>query len=741
MISANLLRINNWATKKLLIIILSIQFSLWGVIALENMGIQIPILRQFLGFVYLTFIPGILIIRIFRLHALDTINALLYSVGLSISTIIIIGLLIDQTSEYFGIYKPFSISVLTITLSFTILILCLFCYFRDKDYLNLRLINDGYKINKFILFFIFIPILTVLGTHLMNYYNNNIVLLIAVFIIASIVILVSFGKFIPTIYYPFIIFILSISLLFHKSLISPNLWGTDIHLEYYWSNFTLNNGFWNSSLSSNLNSLPSIVILCPLYSIILKMDITWVFKIIYPFLFSLLPLGLYQIFVKQTNEKIAFMACFFFISVDGFYTIMLEAARQQIAQLFIMLFILVLLDKKITLYVKHLFLIIFYISLVMSHYSTVYLFMFSIFCVWLLKIIVDSNLFTKYFHKLSSKFTDISFIKLKKSNRDILTLNLVLLSTIFTVYWYLYTSNASAFEAFIHVISKIASGVFTGFMDPNEIEGLNIIVTKNVSTSHAIAKCLHVFSQVLIFAGILSTFSRFEKTKFNRDYYFFSLVFFAIIFISLVIPQTSVQIGIGRTYSIVLSLLAPYFVIGFVELWNTFNRTKNTLITIKSGGNCIKVLSIFLFIFLLFNSGFIYEVFQDNPSSIAFNNQIKTPKLVYEEGDFNGAQWLLNKEDTSFYQIYTGDYERLMLLEFVEKDRLKVFNANTTTVPKGQYIFIGSLSTVDNKILRVYFKSSGFERQYDDLNTSHLYNYVVKKRNKIFDNKVVNVFI
>src|SRR5665647_3508516 len=265
MISANLLRINNWATKKLLIIILSIQFSLWGVIALENMGIQIPILRQFLGFVYLTFIPGILIIRIFRLHALDTINALLYSVGLSISTIII---------------------------------LCLFCYFRDKDYLNLRLINDGYKINKFILFFIFIPILTVLGTHLMNYYNNNIVLLIAVFIIASIVILVSFGKFIPTIYYPFIIFILSISLLFHKSLISPNLWGTDIHLEYYWSNFTLNNGFWNSSLSSNLNSLPSIVILCPLYSIILKMDITWVFKIIYPFLFSLLPLGLYQIFVK-----------------------------------------------------------------------------------------------------------------------------------------------------------------------------------------------------------------------------------------------------------------------------------------------------------------------------------------------------------------------------------------------------------------------------------------------------------
>ena len=50
-------------------------------------GINIPFLRDVLGFIYLTFIPGVIILRILKLHEIGSIESFLYSVGLSLATI------------------------------------------------------------------------------------------------------------------------------------------------------------------------------------------------------------------------------------------------------------------------------------------------------------------------------------------------------------------------------------------------------------------------------------------------------------------------------------------------------------------------------------------------------------------------------------------------------------------------------------------------------------------------------
>ena len=80
----NPFQMNDWEIKKFLTVVLAIQFALWGVIGLDAMGLQIPILRQLIGFIYLTFIPGIIILRILKLHKLGNIETVLYTVGLSI---------------------------------------------------------------------------------------------------------------------------------------------------------------------------------------------------------------------------------------------------------------------------------------------------------------------------------------------------------------------------------------------------------------------------------------------------------------------------------------------------------------------------------------------------------------------------------------------------------------------------------------------------------------------------------
>ena len=87
----NPFQMNDWEIERFLKVVLAIQFALWAVIGLDAVGLQIPILRQFIGFIYLTFIPGILILCVLKLHKLGNIETLLYTVGLSLASLMFTG--------------------------------------------------------------------------------------------------------------------------------------------------------------------------------------------------------------------------------------------------------------------------------------------------------------------------------------------------------------------------------------------------------------------------------------------------------------------------------------------------------------------------------------------------------------------------------------------------------------------------------------------------------------------------
>jgi len=91
----NPIQMNDWCIRKFLIFILSLQLAMWGTIGLDAINIQIPIIRPIIGFIYLTFIPGISILRILRLHNIGNIETLLYAVGLSLTTIMFTGFLMN----------------------------------------------------------------------------------------------------------------------------------------------------------------------------------------------------------------------------------------------------------------------------------------------------------------------------------------------------------------------------------------------------------------------------------------------------------------------------------------------------------------------------------------------------------------------------------------------------------------------------------------------------------------------
>ena len=113
----NPFQLNDWEMKKFLGLILCVQLTMWITIGLDSIGFQIPIIRQLIGFIYLTFIPGVLVLRILRLHKIDNVETLLFSIGLSISLLMFTGFLLNIVSIYFNFYQPITTLPLIITLS------------------------------------------------------------------------------------------------------------------------------------------------------------------------------------------------------------------------------------------------------------------------------------------------------------------------------------------------------------------------------------------------------------------------------------------------------------------------------------------------------------------------------------------------------------------------------------------------------------------------------------------------
>ena len=205
-----------------------------------------------------------------------------------------------------------------------------------------------------------------------------------------------------------LIYILSITLLWYASLFTPYIWGWDNFLEYYISNQVIQNHLWIPSLANNINSMLSIVILAPIFSFFCNLNSVWVYKIIYAALFAFVPVIIYRVFEIQTNERIALFASFFFIFEANFYNSLLTLGRQEIAEIFVALFLLALVHKKINYPERIMLLIIFGFSIVVSHYGTAYLIIFVLLIAMGISKFLDSVFFQKYYDYLASKF---KFIK------------------------------------------------------------------------------------------------------------------------------------------------------------------------------------------------------------------------------------------------------------------------------------------------------------------------------------------
>src|SRR3989304_9151595 len=79
--------------------------------------LNIPIARQVLGFIYFTFVPGYIILKLLKLNDFGWEYKILFSVGFSIVFLMLVGLVLNESFLAFGLSQPLSLIPLMIVLN------------------------------------------------------------------------------------------------------------------------------------------------------------------------------------------------------------------------------------------------------------------------------------------------------------------------------------------------------------------------------------------------------------------------------------------------------------------------------------------------------------------------------------------------------------------------------------------------------------------------------------------------
>lgn len=365
------------------ILILAIHALLYVFVILD-----VPILRQCVGFIYLTFVPGFVILHALRIKTGSVAIEFSLSVSLSIAFIMFVGLLANTLYPLLGISAPLSALPSLVTVS--VLTLAIFTFSQRKEIGNnsdtlLQLLHAKIDTEGAILCAVSILLLSL---SIVGALYDSVFLLVSVIagIAAIFITSIFLYKRIPSSYYTFVLFAVSLSLLLQTSLISKHIMGYDIFGEYSVFESVRAAGHWtppgiilSTSSSADVNSILSTTILPTVYSTVLNLNGELILKIIYPFIFCFVPIFLFKTYEAQLGKIVGLLSVLFFIAEPlNFYGLeSLSLAREMIFYLFLSATIFCFVKKDLDMRTRRVLVLTFSAGLAVSAYSLAFLYAFD----------------------------------------------------------------------------------------------------------------------------------------------------------------------------------------------------------------------------------------------------------------------------------------------------------------------------------------------------------------------------
>jgi uncharacterized membrane protein len=686
-----------------------------GLIGLNILCHNTLFLLPIVGFIFLTFVPGYLMLRIIKIHGIEWGKSLVYAVGLSLAFDTMIVLFVNLVFQWLSISKPISIIPISISLCIFTIILMIIAYITDNTYVNSSELITAKTSKLHYIILISLPSIAIVGALIARFYENSFLLIIFFILVTIVLILVSFDKIINERVYPLLLFAISASLLLHISLSSSQLLGSDIHLEQYFQKITMHNGYWNPESNGILNTALSIMILNPIYNLMLNIDSIWTFKISFIMIFAFVPLVLFYVYKNLVKTKEAFFSSILIIITPMFITSEIGGARNQIGLLYFALILLLMVDSELEQSKKSVLALIFAAALPLSHYGMAAIFIVFLLLGWFIYGILQYCEKKKIMENIKSKF-NFAFRSLSERNSNLETFygfhaNFVKFYLIITISWFMYIAAGGVFRVVTYNIAYKTFLQMTEIFSNEYLEPLGAAaIGLDLGEVSVVGKAFRLFQyaiQMLIVVGLLRIIL--EKKSFKKQYIALAIAGFSVLVALLVVPNFSVGFGIPRFYFRALFILSPLFLLGgeilchlSFKLFGQLHRLvrRSTLVAFSSNRtNHIFLLTMMIIIpYFLISSGFVFEVsgntnygIMDSPSSPALSsNRIYMP--VFNTQESIGANWVQEyNKDKSLNDIiiYTDLNTNKLWIEFVPMSSIRTIQSSGKMAEDG-YIFIST---------------------------------------------------
>jgi uncharacterized membrane protein len=681
-------------------------------------SLNIPIFRDIIVFIYLSFVPGFGLLKLLKLKKISFLDIILFSVGLSIAFSMFMGLLVNELYSVLGLSQPLSVIPLIVAIFASTLTIFFLGYRHDlPETLNScgSIRGELKDVFPVYLLLVLLPLLSIVG---ILYVSIPLMLLSYVIIAVLCIMSVASKRWVPVNLFPFLIFSISLALLCQVLLTSKHIVGFDANLEYYVFRLTQINGHWsflnadiNPVLTLTYNSMLSITLLPAVYSVLMNTQGEIVFKILYPFIFSLIPLILYRIYEKQTGKLIGLLSTLFFIFTStAFYGVEpLSLNRQIVGELFFLFSIFLLLDKTMPTTKRRLLLIIFGFALIVSHYSLAYLYLAYVALIFIIS-------------------------RIKPEFDDVLDVATVLLLFVMAFSWYTFGSS-SPLTSLANTIKLAFFELTTGRLGGGPVGGqpMTAVTMFSLPQVFTVASWINLalsgIVNLFLIIGVLAVILRPKRTGFSAQYMVMSIIAAIIMAASFIAPSIATILNFTRLYAVTLLFLSPCFVLGGKTLletirnaWTKIKQYLKGRRDLKSihGNGALLLIAVLLSVYFLSQSGFINRVTGGaiHAYSIDFDRmktsndrqvEISFYDAYIPEQDVFSAVWLSKNEGapaTVYADAVSGTH---VLISYGLIPKQLILPLTNTTIPEqGSFIYLGHLNIVSGIITTntVIFNSS-----------------------------------
>ena len=188
--------------------------------------LNISVIREIAAFAYLSFIPGFVLLKAFKLKELNTLNTFLFSVGLSLFVSMFIGLGVNELYLFLGFSQPLTVIPLTVAISIFTLTIFLINYERDYsiNFASMKQILKASSNLPLMIVPVILPIVSIFGA---LYINIPLMTILFLTIVALCILSVVSKKHVPNNAYPLLIFSVALSVLLLNLLMSKYIIGWD----------------------------------------------------------------------------------------------------------------------------------------------------------------------------------------------------------------------------------------------------------------------------------------------------------------------------------------------------------------------------------------------------------------------------------------------------------------------------------------------------------------------------------